>query len=458
MENNHIASFTHNILNSITKFKNGNIEQEQLNVLLLFQLSQALTSFDNTSNVNMNNDNNNSNSNSNGNGSSNHIDFNKNNALSKEQYFINDGMYYLPFSLISFSTEMDFQKDKAFDKENTEYNNNNNQNVNYHEINFSQCPITPNSKAIINSINNEEEEGIEYLLNQLDVYDTKDLFYTDYDIQNLNINSVCNNNNNSNDNNDNSSSTHIIHRTKTSTGLPSFPSKTKSSHSFTCHNLSTDDSSGGDNNNSVLNMTSFKSSNEQDKLKQEKHNLDSISPSIKSNYSKTMNKKYINYIYIHYTRIITSVQEFNLIYENPEANFISAYKKFIMSMGVSVQNVFTVLVREMLLSKNKLSFDDFINSFNVVLNLKGALGLLKFKFLLNISNVYNEEYMRLKDIENFMELIQCKQVYESGICPEIINKMILKYKQLYFFLEEKKNIHNELFNVKKLEGILETFY
>jgi hypothetical protein len=57
-----------------------------------------------------------------------------------------------------------------------------------------------------------------------------------------------------------------------------------------------------------------------------------------------------------------------------------------------------------------------------------------------------------------MELIQCKQVYESGICPEIINKMILRYKQLYFFLEEKKNIHNELFNVKKLEGILETFY
>ena len=441
MENKHIASFTHNILNSITKFKNGNIEQEQLNVLLLFQLSQALTSFDNTSDVNenMNNDNNN---NSNGNG--NHIDLNKNDASTKEQYFINDGMYYLPFSLISFSTEMDFQKDKAFNKENTEYNNNN-QNVNYHEINFSQCPITPNSKVIINSINNEEE-GIEYLLNQLDVYDTKDLFYTDYDIQNLNINSVCNNNNDID--NDNNSSTNIIRRTKTSTGLPS----------FTCHNLSTDDSSGGDNNNSVLNMTSFKSSNEQDKLKQEKHNLDSISPSIKSNYSKTMNKKYINYIYIHYTRIITSVQDFNLIYENPESNFISAYKKFIMSMGISVQNVFTVLVREMLLSKNKLSFDDFINSFNVVLNLKGALGLLKFKFLLNISNVYNEEYMRMKDIENFMELIQCKQVYESGICPEIINKMILRYKQLYFFLEEKKNIHNELFNVKKLEGILETFY
>ena len=441
MENKHIASFTHNILNSITKFKNGNIEQEQLNVLLLFQLSQALTSFDNTSDVNenMNNDNNN---NSNGNG--NHIDLNKNDASTKEQYFINDGMYYLPFSLISFSTEMDFQKDKAFNKENTEYNNNN-QNVNYHEINFSQCPITPNSKVIINSINNEEE-GIEYLLNQLDVYDTKDLFYTDYDIQNLNINSVCNNNNDID--NDNNSSTNIIRRTKTSTGLPS----------FTCHNLSTDDSSGGDNNNSVLNMTSFKSSNEQDKLKQEKHNLDSISPSIKSNYSKTMNKKYINYIYIHYTRIITSVQDFNLIYENPESNFISAYKKFIMSMGISVQNVFTVLVREMLLSKNKLSFDDFINSFNVVLNLKGALGLLKFKFLLNISNVYNEEYMRMKDIENFMELIQCKQVYESGICPEIINKMILRYKQLYFFLEEKKNIHNELFNVKKLEGILETLY
>lgn len=438
MENKHIASFTHNILNSITKFKNGNIEQEQLNVLLLFQLSQALTSFDNTSNVNANNDNNN-------NSNSNHIDLNKNDASTKEQYFINDGMYYLPFSLISFSTEMDFQKDKAFNKENPEYNNiNNNQNVNYHEINFSQCPITPNSKVIINSINNEEE-GIEYLLNQLDVYDTKDLFYTDYDIQNLNINSVCNNNNDIDNDN---SSTNIIRRTKTSTGLPS----------FTCHNLSTDDSSGGDNNNSVLNMTSFKSSNEQDKLKQEKHNLDSISPSIKSNYSKTMNKKYINYIYIHYTRIITSVQEFNLIYENPESNFISAYKKFIMSMGISVQNVFTVLVREMLLSKNKLSFDDFINSFNVVLNLKGALGLLKFKFLLNISNVYNEEYIRMKDIENFMELIQCKQVYESGICPEIINKMILRYKQLYFFLEEKKNIHNELFNVKKLEGILETFY
>ena len=447
MENNHIASFTHNILNSITKFKNGNIEQEQLNVLLLFQLNQAFTSFDNTSNVNMNSDNSNNNS------SSNHIDSNKNEALNKEQYFINDGMYYLPFSLISFSTEMDFQKDKAFNKENSEYNNsnNNNQNVNYHEINFSQCPITPNSKVIINSINNEEE-GIEYLLNQLDVYDTKDLFYTDYDIQNLNINSVCNNNNDNND------STHIIRRTKTSTCLPSFTNKPKSSHSFTCHNLSTDDSSGGDNNNSVLNMTSFKSSSEQDKLKQEKNNLDSISPSIKSNYSKTMNKKYINYIYIHYTRIITSVQEFNLIYENPEANFISAYKKFIMSMGVSVQNVFTVLVREMLLSKNKLSFDDFINSFNVVLNLKGALGLLKFKFLLNISNVYNEEYMCMKDIENFMELIQCKQVYESGICSEIINKMILRYKQLYFFLEEKKNIHNELFNVKKLEGILETFY
>jgi hypothetical protein len=129
-----------------------------------------------------------------------------------------------------------------------------------------------------------------------------------------------------------------------------------------------------------------------------------------------------------------------------------------MSMGISVQNVFTVLVREMLLSKNKLSFDDFINSFNVVLNLKGALGLLKFKFLLNVSNVYNEEYMHMKDIENYMELIQCKQVYESGICPELINKMILRYKQLYFFLEEKKNIHNELFNVKKLEGILETFY
>ena len=434
MENNHITSFTHNVLNSITKFKNGHIEQEQLNVLLLFQLSQALSSFsdkEHTSNVNVNNNN------------------SKTDSLPKEQYFINDGMYYLPFSLISFSTEMDFQKDKTFNKDNIDYSTN--QNVNYHEINFSQCPITPNSK-LINTKNNNEED-IEYLLNQLDLYETKDLFYTDYEIQNLNINSYCNNNND----NDNSS-IHLIRRTKTSTCLTALPSKAKTSHSFTCHNLSTDDSSGGDNNNSVLNMTSFKSSSEQDKLKQEKHNLDNISPTIKAYYSKTMNKKYINYIYIHYNRIITSVQEFNLIYENPEANFISAYKKFIMSMGISVQNVFNALVREMLLSKNKLSFEDFINSFNVVLNVKGALGLLKFKFLLNISNVYNEEYMNLKDIENFMDIIQCKQVYESGVCSEIINKMILRYKQLYFFLEEKKNIHNELFNVKKLEGILETFY
>ena len=444
MEYNQITSFTHSILNSITTFKNGNIEQEQLNILLLFQLSQALSSSShkdgNTSSVNSSS-------------SSRNNDSNRKDSLPQEHCSINNGMYYLPFSLISFSTEMDsqqLQKDNPFNKVITDYSTS--QSVSYHEINFSQCPITLNStfaQSQLNTCDNNKEGDIEYLLSQLDVYETKDLFYTDYDTHDMNSN----NNNSSN----NDHSVLLIRRTKTSTCLPAVPSKTKASHSFTCHNLSTDDSSG-DNNNSGLNMTTFKLCSEKDKLKQEKENLDNVSPKIKATFSQTMNKRYINYVYMHYNRIITSVHEINSVYDNPEANFISAYKRFITSMGVSVQNVFNVLVREVLLSKDKSSFEDFISSFNVILNLKGALGLLKFKFLLNISNVYNEEYMSLKDIESFMDIIQCKQVYESGICSEIINKMIFRYKQLYFFLEEKKNISNELFHVKKLEEVLETFY
>jgi hypothetical protein len=174
-------------------------------------------------------------------------------------------------------------------------------------------------------------------------------------------------------------------------------------------------------------------------------------------YLTNIGKDYLNLMMEHYNNIQSQISD---LFDAQMCKnlFIKLFKSFLLELGISHKQFYQEILRHIAFQREMISFGDFIQSFNPILELKLNAGVIKMRFLLFIFQIDNKnDYLTLREVNIFFIMIKRKLPYEEEITEEICDDLIRRY-EVIFFNEEKNNLLKGRYNVKKLATVLETFY
>ena len=174
-------------------------------------------------------------------------------------------------------------------------------------------------------------------------------------------------------------------------------------------------------------------------------------------YLTNIGKDYLNLMMEHYNNIQSQISE---LFDAQMCKnlFIKLFKSFLLEFGISHKQFYQEILRHIAFQREMISFSDFIQSFNPILELKLNAGVIKMRFLLFIFQIDNKnDYLTLREVNIFFIMIKRRLPYEEEITEEICDDLIRRY-EVIFFNEEKNNLVKGRYNIKKLATVLETFY
>lgn len=174
-------------------------------------------------------------------------------------------------------------------------------------------------------------------------------------------------------------------------------------------------------------------------------------------YYKVIGSDYINCMLEHFHNLQT-VSYDPVDNQINKASFIKALKELLLTFGVSNKHIYQEILRVLVFVRKEITFDDFIQSFKPIFSLQLSEIVIKFKFLLFINNFEQKKlYFNEKQITTYFNMIRGSIIKEKEISSDIIDQLVVRYEIIYFN-EEKNNIMNGLYNIKKLATIIETFF
>ena len=164
-----------------------------------------------------------------------------------------------------------------------------------------------------------------------------------------------------------------------------------------------------------------------------------------------MSYDYIKYMYALFQKMLKKSIENSSESQNKTLNFVNQFKSFILDIGISDKKFYEQCIREIIYNNSELKFNEFLDCFKKLVNLKFDQIFLKYKFLLNIVEREVDEYFTEEELEKYYTLIfNCKKFNENEIQEEIRNKLVVKYKKIF--------PKSEKFSTRKLSLILEQFF
>jgi hypothetical protein len=171
---------------------------------------------------------------------------------------------------------------------------------------------------------------------------------------------------------------------------------------------------------------------------------------------------YLKYLHKHFIRIqLKSNEDESMSEQMKRTYFLKLFKSFVLTCGISHEKIYYNILRQIAFQREEITFNQFINAFQCVLNLNLELGILKYSFLLRLICINKQGNITLhinsKGIIDFFEMIKHSPTYEVEISDDILKHLLHRYKQA-FEHEEKVNISKRLYNVNKLQLILGSFY
>ena len=183
-----------------------------------------------------------------------------------------------------------------------------------------------------------------------------------------------------------------------------------------------------------------------------------ISESLKKKYLKKMNDNYIFLLWKIYLRFFDIFSMNQNLYKNLNirTEFVKYFKQILLRIGVVNKSIYEKILKNQIFSDKILSFDKFIQSFDIIISDNNFENVkLKYLFLLNI--ITSREFLNWKKIEIFFELIGCYYTYVESFSENLGDKFIRRYNALYQN-EEKNNILEKKYRLRKLKIILESFF
>ena len=131
--------------------------------------------------------------------------------------------------------------------------------------------------------------------------------------------------------------------------------------------------------------------------------------------------------------------------------FINIFKNFILELGVSDKKFYEQCVREIIYNKKNFHFNEFLECFKRLINLKYEQTFLKYKFLFQITPRKHLDYIEESELDNFYELIKwCKKIYDKDLYDKITNFLVSRYKKIF--------PKDDKLYTRKMTMILELFF
>lgn len=190
------------------------------------------------------------------------------------------------------------------------------------------------------------------------------------------------------------------------------------------------------NSKDIISLNSRRSVN----LQKKAINNTIIKPFLEKKYINQMNKKYIIFIYKCYKKILRKCSK-NKLFSNGTSEkklFLNNFKRFILLNGICSKSTYTKMIKYQTYN-NELSFEKFLQCFDIILNKTDANGIKeKLLFLLSlisqeddINNNNNNSIYDDKDINNYFDLLSCNLTYVQDFSEELGERFIFRYNTIY---------------------------
>ena len=170
---------------------------------------------------------------------------------------------------------------------------------------------------------------------------------------------------------------------------------------------------------------------------------------------KQMSIDYLRYMLVVYSNAITKSKKW---FYCEDKMFINSMKAFILKIGISSKKIYEKIIQSLLNTsekeKNKdniCSFEKFLKGFSQILKLKEENNILKYRFLLSIFRL-GEEDINVKHINIFMQLLKGETVYEMDLWDDLNKSLVQRYDRIY------PNDTSNNFRYDKILICLETFF
>jgi len=131
--------------------------------------------------------------------------------------------------------------------------------------------------------------------------------------------------------------------------------------------------------------------------------------------------------------------------------FINIFKNFILELGVSDKKFYEQCVREIIYNKKNFHFNEFLDCFKRLLNLKYEQTFLKYKFLFQITPRKHADFVEESELQRFYDLVGCcKKISDKDLLEKISNFLVSRYKKIF--------PKDEKLYTRKITMILELFF
>ena len=115
--------------------------------------------------------------------------------------------------------------------------------------------------------------------------------------------------------------------------------------------------------------------------------------------------------------------------------FLNLMKSFVLKIGISskklYEKIFQFLESNTEKKKENLcSFENFLKAFAQILKLKDDNNVLKYKFILSLFRI-GEEDINVKHINIFMQLLKGEGVYDVELWDELNRGLVQRYDRMF---------------------------
>ena len=167
---------------------------------------------------------------------------------------------------------------------------------------------------------------------------------------------------------------------------------------------------------------------------------------------KQMSVDYLRYMLVVYSNTLTKAKKW---FYCEDKMFLNCIKAFILKIGISSKKLYEKIFQSLSITdKNKeniISFDSFLKGFSQILKLKEENIVLKYKFILSLFRL-GEEDINVKHINIFMQLLKGEVIFDSDLWDDLNKSLVQRYDRIY------PNDPNNNFRFDKMLIVLETFF
>ena len=177
--------------------------------------------------------------------------------------------------------------------------------------------------------------------------------------------------------------------------------------------------------------------------------------SFKKNVSK-MSVDYLRYMLVIYSNNLSKSKK---SFYMEDKMFVNLMKAFLLKIGISYKKIYEKVLQIMIINNKEkekdktgiCSFEKFLKGFAQILNLKDENKIIKYKFILSIFRL-KDENINVKHINIFMQLIKGEALYDADLWDDLNRWLVQRYDKIYF------NDTDNNFKFDKLLICLETFF